>query len=673
MIKIVVSFAFIIILVPARAQQAKVYEQNQKWGLLGADAKPVTKPIYDQIVAGAQYHIVKRYDIARARFFTGCIDGAGKIIVPLSYADLTIEGLRIIACQKSQQGYVYGLLSLNNDVLIPLQYSGIKSLGSLRFAVENKEGKIAMFSEEGKQLTHFTINAILPLQKDVSIFQQDGLMGVIDRNGIVTIKPEYTNIEMTSDGTLLGRKPHRWVWLNKDNQEVKSLHADSISLVGDGVYRIRKANKYYLTDRSLSSLCQPLDYIGETAVLATLATGRAAASAHNGSNNSSRYKKIRMGVIDVLGKQLLPNAFDSIHVDSLFIYAKSTRGWLLYSHQGALLNERGYEAFKAGNRFTYVQKNNFWGAVHTNGKEQIACVYDSILENNDQQFVVTFKDNTGIISSTEEWLVVPQRHMLQLVNNERYLIKDGDLTILKDFNHKTLYFTNNAITLSADGLIEDTSYGERWHVTYEGIVTKIQQKPTVEATVVEAESEGYRAIKKDGKWGFVDSQGRLRIANRYDAVLSFSEGLAAFSILKKWGFINNSDKIIIQPSYEEVGSFSNSLSIVKQKGRYGILAKKGKLALPCRYDSIKLLPGGYFELINNSLKGLADSQGVLQYEPKYHQQRQVGSTFIVQRGTTFGVIDITGGNVIPTMYDYIFAENPEVFVTMKRSNLEILN
>jgi len=243
--------------------------------------------------------------------------------------------------------------------------------------------------------------------------------------------------------------------------------------------------------------------------------------------------------------------------------------------------------------------------------------------------------------------------MIKLVNDKGYLLQDGPLLTLKNFAHHTVYFTNNPLQVTDDGLIEKTSHGEVWHVSFTGIVTKLQRSPGEAVSTITIENEGYRAIQKDGKWGFVDTQGRLRIPNRYDGVQNFSESLAAFSLRKKWGFLNHDDQIIIQPAYEEVGNFINGLSIVKQKGLYGILSKQGQLVLQCRYKSIQKLASGYFQLQNENLFGLANADGVLQYEPKYTSQQQVGTSIVVERNKKYGVIDVSGQNVIPMMYDYV--------------------
>ena len=46
---------------------------------------------------------------------------------------------------------------------------------------------------------------------------------------------------------------------------------------------------------------------------------------------------------------------------------------------------------------------------------------------------------------------------------------------------------------------------------------------------------GLSKVRKDNKYGFVNSRGKVIIPLIYDEVLSFSEGNAAVSIAGKWG------------------------------------------------------------------------------------------------------------------------------------------
>ncbi len=656
MIKIIFSIVFFISTLQAIGQEARVYRQNDKIGLLNTENKPITKAIYDHIIPGIPYSIVKKYIPSTARFETGCVDATGQMQIPLMYADLKIEGLRIIACQKSQNGFVYGLLSFDNVVILPIQYKSIKALGTLRFAVENTEGKIALFTENGKSLTDFNIDIIYPFKKEHSIFEQNDLRGLLDREGNIKIRAQYREIMIDADGGIKAQKPNTWQWVDSKNNVLQSFQADSITSFSPSTYLIKNRQGYTLIDKELQQQTPYFKQLIKSPFEDILIV-----------------KNKRAGVIDLKGTKLLPENFDSVLVDTNYIYALTSKGWLVYSLNGKLLIEKGYEQLISHSSFTYVKRNGFWGALNSTGKELIACVYDSIYESNAQQLAVGFKGKYGIISLKEEWLAAPQSLFVKLVNEKCYLLQEGSLLTLKNFAYSTLYFTNNPLTVTQDGLIEKTSWGELWHVSFTGIVTKLQFSPEQKVETIAPESEGYRAIQKDDKWGFVDAQGRLRIPNRYDGVQNFSEGLAAFSLRKKWGFLNHEDAIIIHPAYEQVGNFTNGLSIVKQKGRYGILNQQGQLVLPCRYQSVQKLPSGYFQLTNENLYGLATISGILHYEPKYTSQQVVGNYMIVSRNKKYGVIDFSNTDVIPIMYDRIRPiEKQAVFLILLQAPFEFI-
>ena len=80
-------------------------------------------------------------------------------------------------------------------------------------------------------------------------------------------------------------------------------------------------------------------------------------------------------------------------------------------------------------------------------------------------------------------------------------------------------------------------------------------------------SEGFAAVRKNGKWGFVDITGNLAIEFAYDDALSFGQHLAAFKWGDLWGYINRSGQIVIQPLFIEAKSFANgSAPVLTERG-----------------------------------------------------------------------------------------------------------
>ena len=74
---------------------------------------------------------------------------------------------------------------------------------------------------------------------------------------------------------------------------------------------------------------------------------------------------------------------------------------------------------------------------------------------------------------------------------------------------------------------------------------------------------GYAAVCREGKWGFVDANGEIRIPFQYDEAHSFGQHLAGVREGDKWGFISLQGDMVIEPTFEEVKAFSSGCAPVK--------------------------------------------------------------------------------------------------------------
>ena len=59
------------------------------------------------------------------------------------------------------------------------------------------------------------------------------------------------------------------------------------------------------------------------------------------------------------------------------------------------------------------------------------------------------------------------------------------------------------------------------------------------------------AVNKNGKWGFEDKSGNIKVECIYDRVSEFNQyGYAGIKQDGKWGVIDNTGKVILEPKYE---------------------------------------------------------------------------------------------------------------------------
>jgi hypothetical protein len=344
--------------------------------------------------------------------------------------------------------------------------------------------------------------------------------------------------------------------------------------------------------------------------------------------------------------------------DHGFYVANNTRGsennFMLLDSLGKPLHTKTYDQMYAYNgQFFPVVKKNYWGAIDKTGKEVISCTYDSILQELDSKVVVKFRGQYGIINSNEHWLVPPRVNKIRLITPDRFLEYSGTTTYLKSINNSMIYFSDNRLEVQGNSLIEYLPSGTIWEVGLNGVIADRTTLPDMVEKVF-PESEGLRGIKKNGQYGFIDAQGRLRIANRYEDIQRFSEGMAAMKIRGKWGFIGRDDRIAIQPVYDQVFDFEHGLAIVKLKGLYGVVDKSGKQIAPVRYEYVSVLANRNILLVQNNLTGLSDGQGRIIINTKYDRLNDLNNGYIIaERNGKYGVLTAEGVSTVPLIYDYL--------------------
>jgi hypothetical protein len=276
------------------------------------------------------------------------------------------------------------------------------------------------------------------------------------------------------------------------------------------------------------------------------------------------------------------------------------------------------------------------------------------------------------VNLKEDWMVTPQPGKIQLLNSERYLVQNQKTKFLKSFKSEIIYFSDNALQYKNGFLIESLQSGSFLKIDMNGLIAERFDSPELTQELYE-ESEGLRAIKKDNRYGFVDSRGRLRIANRYENVRSFSNSLAAVMIRGKWGFINHEDQIAIQPVYDQVEQFKNGCAVVKQKELFGLIDKSGKLLIPVRYESIEVLEDKRVKVKQNGMWGLSDSNGKILLHPKFETLTPLKNGYaIISQDKKFGVVTLEGISTVPQVYDGIsYDAIHEVFLAVKHTGWEV--
>ena len=97
-------------------------------------------------------------------------------------------------------------------------------------------------------------------------------------------------------------------------------------------------------------------------------------------------------------------------------------------------------------------------------------------------------------------------------------------------------------------------------------------------------------LKQDGKWSLYDVNAKAYLPQKFDRIGNpFSEGLSPVLLNGKWGFINQDGKLVIDSRFEEVYfsshfpiGFSKGLAFVKENGNWVYIDRFGKILSPSK-------------------------------------------------------------------------------------------
>ncbi len=638
--------------------QVTGYKLKDHWGLINLQKQFITHANYETLTYSGGDRVIASLKTNPFSVKFGCIDFAGKVTIPFHYDAITVSGLRAIVMSRNGPKYEYGLVDLDDKGFIPVRYRQIRSIGTLRYAVENDDHKMALFSEQGLRLTEFEIDSVSAFHNGLAVVYQNFGQGLLDRDGSLKIRPRYRELRINGDASVSGREFSEWKILDAQNHELKKINADKLEKDRDGYFKISLAARSGIVNNNLEVVI-PMEYqfIGPDD------------HGHRVVKNNGRF-----GVLREDRSLLLPTTFDSLVLENNFIRVRQgmrdNAHWSVYDTFGIEKTSARFEFLGRFNgRFFPARKRGYWGGVNRYGEESIRCVFDSLLETRGDVIAVKFRGQYGIIDTNERWLLTPQHFRVRLINENCYLENRDTVTFLKKMNGEVVFFSEKPLIVFDSVLEEVSANGTARTIGFDGLESGRSEAPiTMEGVQrVFPSSEGFRTILKDGKYGFVDMRGRLRIANRYDNAGNFHEGLAPIKLIGKWGYVDAQDHIAIHPNYETVGDFHMGLSIVRRAGKWGLLDKEGKVVLAIRYDSLVRLPDETFLLKNGSLSGLANAKGTVIVEPRFDVINNPGNGFvIVGRDGRYGVINLQGLSTVPMIYDALIPDTNGKYLALVR-------
>lgn len=120
-------------------------------------------------------------------------------------------------------------------------------------------------------------------------------------------------------------------------------------------------------------------------------------------------------------------------------------------------------------------------------------------------------------------------------------------------------------------------------------------------------SEGLACVCDNGKYGYIDAQGKVAIGLDFAEAAPFSEGMACVRSRAGYGFINAKGEFVFRTPAGIVptGKFCEGLLAVRNEtsGLYGYIDNSGAVRIPCAYYAADGFLEGVALVINSDAKG----------------------------------------------------------------------
>lgn len=499
----------------------------------------------------------------------GIIDKTGKIIINPEYDDIQIPnpGQDVFLCiynyNASNQTYNSKVLNKNGEEIYK-NYNNIQAIkisnasnnwgyqtNVLKYKKDNKYGLITI---NGKKITNPIYDAIdsVDYKDGVLKYEKSNKYGIIKLNGEKVLEAKYDAI--TSDGyysdtdkysnagyivSIKKEDGYKYGYISSDGKEILETKYNSVKRLNE--ITDDKNTQYLLTylngqlglnkgsQNIIKNEYDSLDYDKTNKII-------------------SLEKKGKYGVYDLYGNMILPIQYDDISFSGIIITAHKDEKEMAFDANGSIKKDFEYTSIIP------TQNNNYYVSIDNSGKYGIVNQTMDLLVGNKYSYIGYAFDNyfidtkdtgkSGIIDNTGKEILTNNYDVVQTINGTNIIqainSSEGKTTIYNKKMERILETKNAHIYLEKE-YVEIISENQIIYTDFNGNVKKASEVLT---------QNNIFASYKDGKWGYVDKNGKVVVDYKYEMATDINEyGYGAIKLNGKWGSIDSNGKIIKEPIY----------------------------------------------------------------------------------------------------------------------------
>ena len=545
-----------------------------RWIIIGIVAVIIIAISIMAIINEVQLHY-KVEEISEYNYFTleqnqkyGVIDKNGNIVIEAEYEAVQIPNpsKAIFVCvkeynenTKEYETVVYNekkevLFSNYKNVQSISIYTNVNSTPYEKSVLTYKEnGKYGLINLEGKQITKPVYDEISSINYKEGTFlvKQNELEGIINMKGKVIIKCEYESV--TSDN---------YYSENGYNKQAGFI----VSKKTEDGYRYGYVN--YRGTIILNPIYTQLERVTEIAnekgvYFIAFKNGQAGLLKNNKEILNYEYEDIqynvlgsifvtkrngKYGAVNQEGTTVLYPEYDNVYTGGMYLNALKDKDIFIFDLNGNKIetNEVSKTKTENANYYITIDKNNKYKVVDSKDNIIIDKDYTYIEYLPGDYFIVERDSKSGIIDSNGKSVIELKYDSISRINETDILQMEKDRNIaLYNLNMKEIVSMDNAI-------VKEVKDEKAYILLYSDTDFKyLDKKGNILTSQNLFENNSLFAKNINGKWGFVDKDGNLKVQNDYELVTDFNKyGFAGIKKDGKWGSINQNGEIVQEPTYD---------------------------------------------------------------------------------------------------------------------------
>ena len=344
-------------------------------------------------------------------------------------------------------------------------------------------------------------------------------------------------------------------------------------------------------------------------------------------------EKGKLGLVDLQGKTVLAPTFNSIkEKQPYFIACKQAKGCSVYNENLQPILKGTYNSIRFGCEGQFiVEKNEKYGVVSEKGTIILPLKY-SFINSNKNGYTVKLNGKVGLFNLEGKEIIPISYHWIYTDEI------DDKILIVAELNGKEGYInTKNEWVIPAtyrDAFAFRQGLAKVMEVR-DYIYINLKGEPVIQdfdADVIEPSDNTYIVgVRKKCKYMVYDLNGNL--LDTYDLLRKNLSDDAIFAVKKggKWGYIDGYGKVIIPLEYEEVGNFSEGLAAVRKDGKWGYINLKNEVVIPIEFTNrgVGSFKNGVAEYYDDRGIGLINLKGEIIAEPKYNSIEYINGNIAI--------------------------------------------